>query len=563
MSGKKKIVRSFFCTVIIFILMFNFTSCKKSDSEKIKSLNVGTVGITGNFNPFFAESEGDLRVINQVFRSVQRRNSNNKLVNSAGSISYELIGDKQVKYTVTIRNDLYFSDGSNVDIDDVIFFYYFISDAMYKGVYSDFYLNDIVGLKEYYYDSENYLEELKAINSGNVSDRDIEAYISNNYSDGINVDKISGINRVDNYTCTVLFNSRNINAISAINAVILSKDFYSVDYVKGSVSTVENIRSGAMGCGPYCIPEYKPGEKNLELSPNPFYYDKSPVFNRLIFRDYADNTEKMEDDIAGGKIDVASFTAKPSVINKLNSGSLKYFFNNSDGYISAFVNTSVLPEISDRKQLLTGCNNYDWLDSEYGSYYTRLNRPLSVRFEEYPSNSEAYFSGIAILQLIKSSIGTVGIYCVGDKNSVEYKLAQEFEKSLTKSDISVNIVTCNYDELKPAVKSGEALIWIMKVNEPATCDKYDYYHSGAVFNLTGISDEYIDSATQEIRSSVGLAERKELTGKLLDYIIRQSVEMPVCQFQTVTVYNTETINPESISDLTGYDGFDYVIPILY
>ena len=49
----------------------------------------------------------------------------------------------------------------------------------------------------------------------------------------------------------------------------------------------------------------------------------------------------------------------------------------------------------------------------------------------------------------------------------------------------------------------------------------------------------------------------------IDYIIRQSVEMPVCQFQTVTVYNTETINPESISDLTGYDGFDYVIPILY
>ncbi|MBR6940024.1 MAG: hypothetical protein IKH65_04405, partial [Clostridia bacterium] len=108
--------------------MLNFTSCKKSESEKIKSLNVGTVGITGNFNPFFAESEGDLKVINQVFRSVQRRNSNNKLVNSAGSISYELIGDKQVKYTVTIRNDLYFSDGSNVDIDDVIFFYYFISD---------------------------------------------------------------------------------------------------------------------------------------------------------------------------------------------------------------------------------------------------------------------------------------------------------------------------------------------------------------------------------------------------------------------------------------------------
>ena len=89
MSGKKKIVRSAFCVVFILLLMLNFTSCKKSESEKIKSLNVGTVGITGNFNPFFAESEGDLKVINQVFRSVQRRNSNNKLVNSAGSISYE------------------------------------------------------------------------------------------------------------------------------------------------------------------------------------------------------------------------------------------------------------------------------------------------------------------------------------------------------------------------------------------------------------------------------------------------------------------------------------------
>ena len=68
-----------------------------------------------------------------------------------------------MKYTVSIKDDLFFSDGTNIKIDDVVFYYYFISDATYDDTFKDWYLNDIEGLKEYYFDDPNYESSISNI----------------------------------------------------------------------------------------------------------------------------------------------------------------------------------------------------------------------------------------------------------------------------------------------------------------------------------------------------------------------------------------------------------------
>lgn len=158
----RRILRT--AAVILLCLAVVLTSgCRAVKSIKTKQLKVGVEGIEGVFNPFYAESEADKQINSQIFLPIQRRTGDNRLVNLCGGISYEYSGTTGVKYTVTIRDDMFFSDGKPVTIDDVIFFYYFIADATYDGVYSDWYLNDIVGLKEYYFDDKNYQSSIENI----------------------------------------------------------------------------------------------------------------------------------------------------------------------------------------------------------------------------------------------------------------------------------------------------------------------------------------------------------------------------------------------------------------
>ena len=72
----------------------------------------------------------------------------------------------------------------------------------------------------------------------------------------------------------------------------------------------------------------------------------------------------------------------------------------------------------------------------------------------------------------------------------------------------------------------------------------------------------IDEMTTRIRSSIGFSDKAQMTETLMKLVMEQAVENPVCQLQTVTVYNTETVNPDSLAGFDDYDGFTYVIPHL-
>ena len=299
---------SIICCMVILLL----SSCKGAESSS--TLKIGVNGLQGIFNPFYAQSDADKEVVAQMFRTIQCKDRDNKSVNHSGGISYEFVGENQIKYTVSIDDNLYFSDGSNITIDDVIFFYHFIADASYDGIYSDWYLNDIVGVKEYYFDDVNYRSSIEEIENrilnnytistvetddlafylsktkiagkfdGNLDSKmssgktwreyvnglgysealsdlgnnpseekvinllaSVEAennpqsynpeewyrnylykkYLDDNYSDSTVVNTISGIKKINDYTCTVLFNSKNINAVSVLIAPLVSKSYLS------------------------------------------------------------------------------------------------------------------------------------------------------------------------------------------------------------------------------------------------------------------------------------------------------------------------------------------------
>lgn len=637
--------------VLLCMALLCSSGCRAVKSINTTELKIGVEGIEGVFNPFYAETEADKLINSQVFLPIQRRTGNNSLVNLGGGISYEYAGTSGVKYTVTIRDDLVFSNGKPVTIDDVIFFYYFISDASYDGTYSLWYLNDIEGLKEYYFDDKNYQSSLDKIEeqiANNYSVKTISAddyveylvatrlegrfdgnldsvspsgatwreyaeklgysrsvddlgaspdtddairliarieaesnplsydpetwyreklygeYIEKNYSDGIDVTEISGIKKINDYTCTVLFNSRNINAVSELNALIVSKAFYSADYIKGQADKVKEISGYAVASGPYTVTDYSDNEVTLGI--NGCYFDGTPDFDSLKFIDLAAENQDPAQSVLDGKTDVLTVTASSELISKLAADKVKYYVSDNDCYTSLFFNTRTLDSFLRKALCGIASEVGSSIQSKVGTYYTAPHRPLSVRFDEYPTSAtQSYYteSSYSAYELVKGTPDRAfTAYCPTDADEFAVAALNEYKTLLAEKGVTLNIVSADEAQLNAAITSGRADIWIETVYDGATSDKYDYYNSAGKYNKTALNDSQINELTSGIRSAIGLSARDKMTENLLELIMEQAVEYPLYQLQKVTIYNIDTVHPDSFDESFNYDGFEYAIPLL-
>ena len=68
--------------------------------------------------------------------------------------------------------------------------------------------------------------------------------------------------------------------------------------------------------------------------------------------------------------------------------------------------------------------------------------------------------------------------------------------------------------------------------------------------------------TITITAAVGFSDKAQMTASLMKLVMEQAVELPLYQLQQITIYNTETVNPESFSEEINFDGFTYALPIL-
>lgn len=637
-------------SLILVASIVILSSCSGAFNNNADELIIGVENITGEFNPLYATGEADRNISSQIFGFVQQQVKDNSMVNSCGGISYEYVGDSQVKYTVTLRDDLFFSDGTHVTVDDLIFVYHLIADATYDGVYSDWHLNDVEGMDEYYYDDENYdasvaeienrllteysasaisasdyiaylvmtslegkfkgdldsdapngktwreyfteigydaelqslgeapaeIELLKLAARAEVENnplayspenyyRDIlySEYLGKNYSDGINVTSISGINKINDYSCTILFNSKNINTVSQINIPIISKAVYEAEYVKGHASIIREKSADAIGCGAYKINQSNDGEVTLTL--NSHYYGGTPDFASLRFVDLEALGKEPIDAIKDGEVDIISVTATDKSVKDLDSDKIKTVFANQKCYYSVFFNTRTL-EIGQRKALAGLCNFNSLLSARLGPYYTAVYMPLSIRFPEYPSEviapvySETTFTGY--MQLNPGGIRDINAYCCGQNGSIENAVMLEFKKILNSNGVNLNVVNTDEAGLNEAIRSGKADIWIESVPDGATSDKFDYYHSNGKLNKTGLNVAEVDFKTLQFRSTVGFIDKDEVVKNLLTLAMEQSVECPLFQLQTVTAYNIDKISPDSFGVDFNYDSYANVIPLL-
>lgn len=143
-------------------------SSEPSEPERTENTLVASteMGVEGKFSPFFALSASDMDVVdmfsvsalmldrvngivdNAIEGETRSYNGTDYTYTGAGDVKVTENADGSVVYDITIRDDMKFSDGTPVDIDDLIFSYYVLLDPTYDGS-STLYSVPIKGLEDY------------------------------------------------------------------------------------------------------------------------------------------------------------------------------------------------------------------------------------------------------------------------------------------------------------------------------------------------------------------------------------------------------------------------------
>lgn len=610
------------------------------------TLVIGVQDLGGVFSPFFYTSAYDAQVMDMIFSPVARLDKDGEVIDDAGSVSVEEVtaedGHTQFLYTIKIQEGLSFTDGEPVTIDDMIFNYYVMADPTYDGM-STFSTLDIVGMKEYYYDTADYTQMVKECEDKysleNISEEDYLAYliatnlegwwdgnpagevqegytwsdyitdegfgddlaaidaanademlallakveytnyasgydplsyyqaqmVAGSVDDGIDVPEISGIQKVDEYTCTVLFDSPNISGDKLVAwQSIIPEHYYGANWSKGNLDSIKELNNAPMGCGPYIFESY---ENNIvTLKANADYFKGAPKIPTIKFQIV--NEDDKVDLILSGDIDITDPSAELELVEQLNQNTDKaaYSLVDNPGYGYIAINAERVPDINVRKGLMHLMNREPAVKSYYGDLGQVIERPMTPTLAEYPDDAEEYYgyNPEKALEYFKAAgyeeVGgklvkdgeqlriSVGIGEASSHPSTPILTQMANDMAAIGAELVVNDV--QFSVLSPMVQGGELDMWVMAWGNSTDCDLTQIFGSRGGSNDHKYYSAEIDALQEQIMQTIDFEERCKLVEQELDLIMDAAVYMPVYQRKNMEVYNANTIKLETLPEET-------------
>ena len=163
MKTTKRVIALLLATLLCISL---FAACKKKSAGEDKTLVVASNHFEEKFSPFFAASAEDMHIVdmtqiyvlnldrvgapvlNGIEGETRSYNGTDYTYKGTSDVVVTQNEDGTVTYDIKMREDLKFSDGEPVTIDDVIFSMYVYCDPTYDGS-TTLYSQPIKGIEEY------------------------------------------------------------------------------------------------------------------------------------------------------------------------------------------------------------------------------------------------------------------------------------------------------------------------------------------------------------------------------------------------------------------------------
>ena len=136
LTKKDRILLLIFFTTFIISFGYGVRSLANQYSVPIPtgggSLREGIIGIPRFINPLLASSDADRDLTALVYSGLLRNDGKGELVPSLAD-RYE-ISDDGLTYTFYLKDNLYWSDGTSLGVDDILFTLSLVKDPNYRSV---------------------------------------------------------------------------------------------------------------------------------------------------------------------------------------------------------------------------------------------------------------------------------------------------------------------------------------------------------------------------------------------------------------------------------------------
>ena len=590
-------------------------------TESTETLVVGTLNFDGKFSPFFYTNSYENDVISLVHFSllgtdrdgavvlkgidgeVRNHNGTDYTYRGIADCTITENADGTVYYDFTLKDGVKFSDGTAVDIDDVIFSLYVPLDPSYDGIMTT-YSMPIQGLSDYRENPE--------------------------------IPNISGIQKTSDMSMRIVLTEISATAIYDFVTAVVPLHYYGQEelydyennrfgFPKGDLSHVKSVTTKPMGGGPYKFVSFQGGTVTLEA--NEHYWKGKPKTKFIQFKEGQD-ADKVPGVVAG-TLDIAdpSYSVEMAkAIQNANGGEITgkvltthMVSNLGYGYIgmnakNVCVNGAPGSDQSKnlRKAIATVIAVYRdvAVDSYYGEYANVINYPISdtswaaprVTDEGYRAAFSLDVNGAPVYRadmsaeekydaarqaalgffraagytvengkVVSAPAGAamsyevlVGAGGTGDHPTfMALTLASEALKSIG-FDLIVTDIS-NFSELSNAVNAGTAELFAMAWGASSDPDMYQVYHSQGSSNEKSyhLKDKQLDELILLARQSTDQAYRKLLYRQCLEIINDWAVEIPVYQRQNTVIFSTRRIDINTLTpDMTTFWGWENDIELL-
>lgn len=380
------------------------------------------------------------------------------------------------------------------------------------------------------------------------------------------VDSITGIQKVDDYTCTVTFNSANISGDKQLGLQeIVPEHYYGENFTKGNLSDVKAKNNAPMGSGPYVFESY---ENNIvTLTANENYYLGCPKIPNLKFQ--VVNEQDKVDLVLNGEIDITDPSASLEIVDQLdqNTDKAAYSLVDNPGYGYIGINAERVPDVNVRKGLMCLMNREPAVESYYGELGTVIERPMTPTLAEYPDDAEPYYSydpakaleyfeAAGYTQkdgkLVNADGEQLKITCgIGDASShPSTPILTQMANDLASMGGELVVNDLEFNVLSTQVQGGELDMWVMGWGNSTDCDLTQIFGSEGGSNYQHYYNADIDALQAEILETVDFDKRCELVAEELDLIMDAAVYMPVYQRKNMEIYNAATLNISTLPEKT-------------
>lgn len=470
MKNTNLLLRVFFVLCAIGILGFLWQQHQNTTIE-IKSsggsFSEGIIGTPRFINPVLAQSQADLDITRLVYTPILSIDRNGEVFYKLAD-SLETSDDKKT-YTLTLRDDIYFSDDEMLDADDVVFTVKSIQDSLIKSPHAVKW-------------------------------------------QGVSVEK-TGAATVT-FTLTRAFSDFIYN----LELGVLPEHIW--DNVQAEEFIFSSLNTNPIGYGPYKVTDVERGDNGVPEKYSLKENEKSleaPYIHHIDISFFA-NEEALVEALDSKSID-AAYGISPESLNDIDD-SLTVHSATLPRVFGLFFNQQKQPVLSSkniRKAIDLGINKDAITEGIFQSYAVAIH---SVTGASYADSS---YDPAAARTLIESEgwrRNTEGIYqkninttsttlgfSIAIPNIDEMtKVAEMIKNDLSRIGIDVTIRSYDQGNLNQNIirpREYEALLFGYEIEKPS--DLYAFWHSSQIsdpgLNISRYQNKTVDADLEALRSS--------------------------------------------------------------